>query len=66
VVNTRVANGPLLVLRSWRAKTIETCSGRPMPMLSATSASKKLRARRGSSKTKLRLISAWRIDSCHQ
>jgi hypothetical protein len=52
--------------RSGRANTIETCSGRPMPMLSATSASKKPRARRGSSKTGVRLISTWRIDSCHQ
>jgi hypothetical protein len=37
-----------------------------MPMLSATSASKNERARRGSSSTIVRDTSTWRIDNSHQ
>ena len=43
--------------------TARISSGRPTPMLSATRASKNPRARRGSSKTRVREISTWRMDS---
>jgi hypothetical protein len=62
---TRVANRSVL-LRAWRANTREISSGRPMPMLSATKASKNARARRGSSSTSVRETSTWRIESSHQ
>ena len=42
-----------------------TSPGRPIPTLSATRASKKPRARRGSSKTSVVEVSTWRIDSSH-
>src|SRR5215208_3502675 len=60
------AEGFLVVVRTWRANRIATCSGRPTPTLSATRASKNPRARRGSSKTIVRLTSTWRMDSSHQ
>ena len=44
-------------------KTARTSSGRPMPMLSVTRASKKPLARRGSSKTRVRETSTWRMES---
>jgi hypothetical protein len=56
----------LVVVRTWRAKTIDTWSGRPMPTLSATSDSKKTRARRGSSNTRVRDTSTCRMESSHQ
>src|SRR6476659_6470719 len=40
--------------------------GRPISRLSATSASKKERAWRGASNTRVRDTSTWRIDSSHQ
>jgi len=43
-----------------------TSPGRPIPTLSATRASKKARARRGSSKTSVVEVSTWRMDSSHQ
>ncbi len=36
----RPRNGSLVVERTWRAKTMATLSGRPMPMLSETRDSK--------------------------
>ena len=40
-----------------------TSDGRPRPMLSATTDSRKGRARRGTSKTMVRETSTWRMDS---
>jgi hypothetical protein len=65
-VNTRVRNTPGVVLGTWRANPTDTSSGRPTPMLSAISASKKARTRRGTSNTMVRDTSTWRIDSSHQ
>ena len=52
--------------RMRRAKMISTLAGRPMSRLSAISASKNARARRGASKTMVRETSTCRIDSSHQ
>ncbi len=62
-VTTLVANSPLVSLRIRREKMSLTSSGRPMSRLSATVASKKARARRGASKTRVRETSIWRIES---
>src|SRR5437868_15277790 len=65
-VNTRVRK-MLWVLRcTRRANTTDTAAGRPMPMLSATRASNKARARRGVSSTRVRATSIWRMLRCHQ
>jgi hypothetical protein len=45
---------------------ISTLAGRPMSRLSAISASKKPRARRGASNMTVRDTSIWRIDSSRQ
>jgi hypothetical protein len=45
---------------------ISTLAGRPMSRLSAISASKNARARRGASSTRVRDTSTWRIEISHQ
>jgi len=61
-----VRKTPRVSRRILRAKMISTLCGRPMPGLSATSASKKPRAWRGASKTMVREISTCRIEVSHQ
>jgi hypothetical protein len=65
-VTTRVAKPLSVSLGMRRSKISEISSGRPMPRLSATSAWKNARARRGWSSTRVGETSIWRIDSSHQ
>src|SRR6266542_6607012 len=65
-VRTRVLNTPLVVRRIWRAKIIWTSRGLPIARLSRITDSKKARARRGRSSTRVREVSTWRMDSSHQ
>jgi hypothetical protein len=61
-----VLKTPVVLRCTRRLKMISTLAGRPTSRLSAISASKKPRARRGASNTMVRDTSTWRIDSSRQ
>ena len=61
-----VRKTPGVSRRMWRLKMISTLAGRPMSRLSAISASKNARARRGASNTRVRETSTWRMEISHQ
>jgi hypothetical protein len=61
-----VRNTPGVSRQMRRPKMISTLAGRPMSRLSAIRASKKARARRGASNTRVRETSTWRMEISHQ